>query len=279
MKTLYIDVYFLINFTVDMLSLYFAASLAKVNSTAQRLIISSVIGSLFACFTALYELKGILFFAALILSSLLIVFIFCKETTAVKRIKLYGAFLVFETFIGGFVSFIYGLFDRYFYKFFSESSSGAENRKILSLSLIILLSYGILRLLFLMFFGSKNEENAILTVALFGKEVTISALVDSGNLLTDPLNNSPVLLIKKKAAEALIGKDSPVETTDPKLKSRIRLIPAKGVGCKRIFVGIRCDYIKVNKGKEKYENITIALDEEEGNFGGYMALMPASLTD
>ena len=46
--TLYVDVYFLINFTVDILALYFAAIFSKVPTSTRRLIISAVIGAFFA---------------------------------------------------------------------------------------------------------------------------------------------------------------------------------------------------------------------------------------
>ena len=48
MTTLYIDVYFLINFCVDILALYFAASFVKIPCTNLRLVISGVIGGGYA---------------------------------------------------------------------------------------------------------------------------------------------------------------------------------------------------------------------------------------
>ena len=154
MKTLYIDVYFLINFTVDLLSLYFAAMLSKVNSTARRLIFSSAIGAVFACIAALYEFKGILFIVFLLSSALLMSLIFCKNSTAFRKFKLFAAFLVFETFIGGLVNFSYSVFDKYLSGIFATNSLGAENRQILLVSLLLLLSYGILRILFIVFYNS-----------------------------------------------------------------------------------------------------------------------------
>ena len=46
--TLYIDVYFLINFTVDILSLYFAAIFSKVPTTSKRIIIAGFLGAVAA---------------------------------------------------------------------------------------------------------------------------------------------------------------------------------------------------------------------------------------
>ena len=46
MQTLYIDVYFLINFTVDFIALYFAVTFAKVPSGTRRLLFGALIGAL-----------------------------------------------------------------------------------------------------------------------------------------------------------------------------------------------------------------------------------------
>ena len=48
MRTLYIDVYFLINLTVDILSLYFATILSKTPTTTRRLITAAVFGAICA---------------------------------------------------------------------------------------------------------------------------------------------------------------------------------------------------------------------------------------
>ena len=43
MRTLYIDVYFLINFTVDILALYFSSVFSKTPTNSRRLIISALL--------------------------------------------------------------------------------------------------------------------------------------------------------------------------------------------------------------------------------------------
>ena len=49
MKTLYIDVYFLINFTVDLLSLYFGALTAKIKSSVKTSFKTMDIGGFKTC--------------------------------------------------------------------------------------------------------------------------------------------------------------------------------------------------------------------------------------
>ena len=59
MKVFYIDVYFLINFTVDILALYSAGLFSGIKTTLPRLIISSFTGGAVACVFAVFNLSGI----------------------------------------------------------------------------------------------------------------------------------------------------------------------------------------------------------------------------
>ena len=279
MQTFYIDVYFLINFTVDILALYFAALFARVVSTAKRLILSSAVGSVLSCIVALNKLDGVLFIPIFIFGTLLTVELFCHGESKIRKFKLFISFIVAETFLGGFVNLIYNLLDTYVYPNISEAVFGAENRKILFLAVIILLSYGVLKLIFVMLYTSKSEKCIELTVGLNNREEKIAALVDSGCLVCDPLDLKPVIIAKKDSLEIIKNLGSIPDCSDTEIKKRMRVIPIKTVGCEKILLGIRFDYIKIKDKKEKYENIVIALDEEEGTFGGYKALVPLAIIE
>jgi hypothetical protein len=86
------------------------------------------------------------------------------------------------------------------------------------------------------------------------------------------MSASPVIIVKKKVIS--LSDVSEIEN-NASLKTRVRLIPAKGIGGSKILMGLRCDLIRVN-GSVSNVN-TIAIDEEEGSYGGYYALAPASV--
>ena len=279
MKTFYIDVYFLINFTTDILALYFAASLNKIKSSVMRLILAGTFGAAVACAIVLLAPSGLLFVSIFIIGILVTIEIFCPRETKLRKFKAFFAFLIFEALIGGLVSFIYGLLDTYFYPLVSDQSFGAENRKLLIVSLIVLLTYGILKLLFLAFYSSKSEKNIRISVCICGKKEKITALVDSGCFVCDPLDGKPVIIVKSNLMELTKGLGELCESNDPEIKKRTRIIPIKSLGAERILMGVRTDYIEVEGNKERYESIVIALDNEEGSFGGYPALAPLMLIE
>ena len=273
LKTLYIDVYFLINFTVDLLSLYFGALLAKVKSSVKRLIASSFISGFFACVIVLSGADGLLYVIALVLNALVITIVFCGKITLIRQVKLFLAFLIFETLIGGFVTFIYSALDQYFYPLFNAGAIGAENKNLIILALLIMITYGILRLILIIFSGSREETNTRIRISILGKEATTDALVDSGNLLRDPIDSSAVVIVKRSAINNIIG--SKKITDDERFKTRIRIIPIKTLTEEKILIGIKSDFIAINDRNFTFENTVIAIDEEEGSFAGYSALLPS----
>lgn len=280
-KTLYIDVYFLINFTVDLLSLYFAARFSKIPTTIKRLIIASLFGALSAVGIVFLPENTLLKFVAAAVGLLLIGFIAPKKITLPRKIKYIFAFLIFEALVGGAVTFIWGLLDRYISDFFNGFEGGAVNRKMLFLSLIVLLSIGVFKMLVSLFTNVETEESVDLEIRFLNKTAIVSAFVDSGNLAVDPMDMTPVLLIKKEIAEGIlpvnIDQICDIDSLDRQIKKRIRLIPISRGGETHVLVGVKVDSVKIIKGDFAEEiAVTLAIDKEGGTFGGYKALMPSA---
>lgn len=280
-KTLYIDVYFLINFTVDLLSLYFAARFSKIPTTIKRLIIASLFGALSAVGIVFLPENTLLKFVAAAVGLLLIGFIAPKKITLRRKIKYIFAFLIFEALVGGAVTFIWGLLDQYISDFFNGFEGGAVNRKMLFLSLIVLLSIGVFKMLVSLFTNVETEESVDLEIRFLNKTAIVSAFVDSGNLAVDPMDMTPVLLIKKEIAEGImpvnIDQICDIDSLDRHIKKRIRLIPISRGGETHVLVGVKVDSVKIIKGDFAEEiAVTLAIDKEGGTFGGYKALMPSA---
>ena len=280
-KTLYIDVYFLINFTVDLLSLYFAARFSKIPTTIKRLIIASLFGALSAVGIVFLPENTPLKIVAAAVGLLLIGFIAPKKITLRRKIKYIFAFLIFEALVGGAVTFIWGLLDRYISDFFNGFEGGAVNRKMLFLSLIVLLSIGVFKMLVSLFTNVETEESVDLEIRFLNKTAIVSAFVDSGNLAVDPMDMTPVLLIKKEIADGIlpvnIDQICDIDSLDRQIKKRIRLIPISRGGETHVLVGVKVDSVKIIKGDFAEEiAVTLAIDKEGGTFGGYKALMPSA---
>ncbi len=278
MTTIYIDVYFLINFTVDILAAYLAVKFLRIRTSIKRLLCIGALGALSACLDVFFENRII---RSVNIALFLIAFaaVIAGGIKLSRRIKVCGAFLASEIMIGGTVSFGYTLLDKYLGPYLSEADGGGENRNALIFSLLILLAIGVSRIFMFLFTGTGSEKSVKIRIEIEGSVLEAEALVDSGNLVRDPMNMYPVLFIKKRAASKILPESvlelSGVDTLSDYYRKRIRLIPVTRGGTTHVMTGIKPDKVLV-LGKNEIVGVTVAIDKEGGSFGGYDALMPSA---
>ena len=284
MRTLYIDVYFLINLTVDILSLYFATILSKTPTTTRRLITAAVFGAI--CAVGVVFLPEIAILKIIIggVGLILMGAITPRGVSFRRKVKFTFAFLVFESLVGGGVSLIWNLFDKYLSNAFDGADGGALNRKMLFLSLGVLLCIGVFKMLVSFFSNIESEGSVEVEITFLGNKATVSAFLDSGNFAKDPMDMSPVLLLKQEVAKSILPQNiinlSDIDGLERSVKKRIRLVPVSRGGQTHVLVGVKADAVKIKRG-DRYEElrVTLAIDKEGGSFGGYMALMPSAALD
>lgn len=280
MKTLYVDVYFFINFTVDILALYFSALLYKLPTTVARLLASSFVGAAYAVIGTLLINNSALMIPVSVLILTVMVLIMAKDVGIMRKLKYGIVFLFLEILIGGLVYYAYSTLDKInLFKSFTESNN--ENKKLLVFSLIVLLSIGALKLVVACFGNVGCVRNVKVFVEYDGRKNQLDALVDSGNLAVDPFTKTPVMLVGEAVGNKIFGEicrelSNPCEL-DVSLKKRIRIIPVSFGNEKRILYGIKPDSVYVEKKKlREHISLIIAIDKEGGSYGGYNALIPLS---
>ena len=283
METIYIDVYFLINFTVDALALHFASMFSKISTTAVRLITASAIGALYAVMGVLLIEKSEYMFIFAMVFLVLMVLITSKGAGLYRKIKYMIAVVVFNVIIGGLVYYGYCLLDKVFENGELEAVGG-ENKNILILSLFVLLSIGVLKLFISLFENTHCEKKAELIAFYNDTETHFEAFVDSGNLAVDPFDRTPVMLVNPSLSKKIFGFDAITQETfyncGYELKKRIRIIPVAFAGERKILYGIKPDDIYIVKGKKTEKiSLIIATDEKGESYGGYSALIPLSVLE
>lgn len=280
MRTLYIDVYFMINFTVDAISLYFAAIFAQIPTTVRRITLASVLGAVAAC--AIVLVSEILWLRlVLTVLSLIGMGMVGASVSGARRLRYIALFIVFEALVGGIVTFVWDLLDRYAYEILESSSGGPVNRRLLLFSVIVLLSFGVFKMLVSFFSKTRCEGSVLLEICFHGQTVRTEAFVDSGNLAIDPMDMRPVMLLKRRLAEEFLPQGvlhlSDPDLLDRDIRRRIRLIPVSRGGVTHVLVGVRADKVSVISDEGEQEvSVTLAIDREEGSFGGFDALMPSA---
>ena len=281
MQTLYIDVYFLINFTVDVLSLYFAAIFSKIPTTTKRLVFSGLLGAIIAVITVLSPEIILLKLTFSLIGLMLMGYIAPKPAGLGRKMKFLFSFLIFESLVGGIVSFIWSFLDKNLSGILAEAEGGAVNRKMLVFSLIVLLSIGVFKMIVSFFSNIQSEGSVEVEIKFMANKIKLEAFVDSGNLAVDPMDMSPILLIKKDVAKTFLPENiielSDIDSLDRNIKKRIRLIPVSLGATTKVLTGVKADSVFVVKNGENREiNVTIAIDKEGGSYGGFSGLMPSA---
>ena len=201
MQTLYIDVYFLVNFTVDIISSFFALRLSRLESNMKRLIFSSLLLSLFSVFMVFIEdmllLKYALSCATLLLSS----FIIISGVSFKRRLKYVFSFIIFEGLVGGFTSFLWGVLDKHLK---GGEENRVENSRLLFFAVIVLLSVGVFKMIISFFSHIESEGSVKIRIELLDKSIICDAFVDSGNMATDPMDMRPILILKPSLAKKIL---------------------------------------------------------------------------
>ncbi len=134
--------------------------------------------------------------------------------------------------------------------------------------------------------GGKRGELLPATIRLLGKSVQLTALVDTGNTLTDPMNGRPIMVAEGERLATLFSPEefpargellSPVTAMERlsrgSLRGRLRLVPYQTVGVEcGLLLAVRTDRVCV-AGKD-CEGLLVALSPNKLSDGGaYSALV------
>ena len=274
---LYADILFLINFSMDFISLYLTFRLTGRRLTAFRGTVAAAFGALSGVLATYYGVSGILSFVISFAVSAVMVFIcigrgFSFRCYLKNTVFLWGI----GALLAGAVTFICSLGDGEIPSF---ESNGTD--------VVFIFAAGVLLArLILNIMGSAPKSNGAcyLEVRCFGISEEASALVDTGNLMTEPVSGLPVIFIRKgifsgcSEAELLCGDVSDAEKLSPDVRRRVRVISAKRVGETRLLFGMITSelFLKGEKGRAKPVRAVLVIEDVDG-YGGFDAIVPRSL--
>ena len=143
--------------------------------------------------------------------------------------------------------------------------------------------YAIAALVFRRTGGHDTRELVEAVLTLGGRQVTVTALLDTGNTLTDPATGRGVMVVEGEKAAPLLDRPlsevelrNPVDTlTRLDGSGRFRLLPYQAVGVEcGLLLAVRLDRARV--GEREYQGVLAALSPTRLSDGGtYSALVGA----
>ncbi len=260
--TVYADILFLINFSMDFLALCLAGRLTSRKLSRPRVLLSAAIGGIGGT-TAMFFLQGQLFVLfGVALAILMTLLAFGKYDRPGQLLRDSGILWGVGTLLSGLMTSILSLGELRGIVAYTEP--GVDG-----FLPVFLLCFLLSSLLVRLTGSSVKKTSAEVVVTAGGITVSFPGLVDSGCLLTEPISGVPVIV----ATEASLGGLAVLlEATDTPL--RLRMIPADGVCGHRLLRGFVPERVTVD-GREV--SAVVAKDVGGTDYGGYAGIVPARL--
>lgn len=279
MTVVYIDLLFLLNLAANYLLLLMAGRMCGQILRRWLLAFSAVLGALYACVLFLPGLGWLSAAPCRMCMGVLMSLVAYGAGKGLFKVTLCffgasaalgGMVLAAELLGGHSLSLEHGVLYSY-----------VDIRLLL---LLLILCYGLLSFLADRTFQHCCTELAPVSVQIGTVTVKLIALRDTGNTLSDPLTNRPVLVVDGACCKELlplpVPLDRPVEAISALEKKGIgnwRLLPYRAVGVDRgLLLAVKAD--RVTMGKQDYGKLLVALSPTPVSDGGaYQALIGGNL--
>ncbi len=288
----YGDILFAVNFSIDLLVLSLSGYFLHLRRRLLPLFVSAVLGGVYAVFYLWLSpspLHGVVLSA---LTSLILCLIAYFPVGMRTLIRLTLAFYAASFCLGGAVNALYSLLAAIWGTDGLAGVNAVMSGKKAEIFLLYALGSGLLIYVAGRIFSHHERRRCMmLEIEENGRSVKLGGLVDSGNLLRDPLTARPVILVRKRELLPLIhnrvfslldSERNGEEELPLSVKRKIRVIPMAGIEGTKTLVGYVPDAILLyppNSDREKYAaHAMIAIYEGKmRDFGGYAAIVPDCL--
>ena len=270
-QEVYADLYVLVNSGMDLLCLMITAALTHRKFLRWRGIVAAVLGGGYALAALLMGTGGLPGVCLDVAAAVLMCAVALAERgqSVWGLLKLSAVYLLTSFFLGGIMTALYTWLNRLDLPMDALGEDGVSVWIFAALASVS----GILTARGSMLFGLSRKTGSVTVEAvLFGKAVRLRAMVDTGNLLRDPMSGRCVIVADRKKLAAVLPKDFPKagETCgDHGLAGRLRIIPtqtATGSGFLTAIVPDRLTVIEKNERRES-DYLIAPIDLGEGARG------------
>ena len=293
--TVYIDVVFIENLVINYIILYATGIISKTKIKQIRILIGSLIGALYSIIYYLINLKIYSSFILKIILSIVIIYVAFNS----KNIKI----LMKQTILFYLVSFVFGgAAISIIYMVNSKGITiqngvlvGNYTLKTVLIGIIIayitvIVAFKIVKTKF-----SKKDLLCDVEITLNEKKIHTKAMLDTGNLLKEPITNMPVIVMEHTLFYDIIPKEilnnideilggdlsNIPENIQKEYISRLKVIPFSSLGKQNgMLMGIKADGLKIkqNDDVKNIDKVIIGIyNKSLTKRGEYRSLLGMSL--
>lgn len=253
----YGDLLFLINFSMDFLCFYLCCLLLHRKLPTARACIASCMGGAYSVLALFLRVEGILAF--LIDISVLVLMCLCvyftKESKARQIFRAVVLYLAVSALLGGVMTALFSLFNE-----MDILADGFDTGEGVDVWVFALLA--VVGSVFTMrggrLFRSSSKREVRLEFEGESGACVLRALVDSGNLATEPISGRSVVFASLHSCRAALGErifetvsNFSLEDMSKNMALKLRLIPTKSVSGESVLPAIKFKGAYADTGKER----------------------------
>ena len=289
--TIYVDVVLIENLIMNYIILLATGLILKTKLKHLRLIIASLLGAVYSIVAYINFLEIYSNFFLKILLSVIIVYIAFNPQTMKKMWKSLLIFYLTSFVFGGAAFALIYIIRPQDILIKNGLFLGTYPLKTVILAAIVAFIVIITAFTIVKTKVTKKDMFCNIEIKLNGKILKTKALIDSGNMLKEPITNTPVVVIERSLLyeylpkeilnhlDDIIGGDLekiPEEIRNQYI-SRLKLIPFSSLGKQNgMLIGIKPEYLKIIKEEQeiKKENVILGIyNKSLTKKGEYRALM------
>ena len=265
--TIYIDVIIVENLIMNYIILYATGTISKVKISYLRIFCSSLIGAIYAITEYTFKLN---IYSNIIIKTILSVIIIYVAFNPQNIKKMCKQLIIFYV-----TTFTFGGIATYLIYVLKPQNIIIKNGMFVGTYVLKTIFLGAILgtvIIIIAFKISKNKmtKKDILCqtkIKLEGKEITLNTMLDTGNMLKEPISGTPVIIVEKTSLYELMPKEILEHTEEilggdfekipeeikNKYISKFKMIPFSSLGKQNgMLLGIKAEKIEVLN--ENYKN-------------------------
>lgn len=205
--TVYLDVIFLENIVINYIILYVTGLISKSKIKQNKLLLGALIGAIYSIIYYLLKLKIYSSFIIKIILSIVIIYVSFKSNNYKDLLKKVLLFYLTSFVFGGAIIAIIYMADSQ--NITIQNGVLVGNYTIKTILIGVIIAYFTILIAFKIIKNKISKKDLIcdISVRLDNKSIKTKALIDTGNMLKEPITNLPVIVMEHTLLYDVIPKD------------------------------------------------------------------------
>ena len=249
MQNVYVDLLFLINFSMDFLCFFISAKIRCIKLPYVRTLIAASIGGAYSV-ASLFVARYKLILCVLSLAVMCLLVFYEKSIKPTQFVFSVAIYLVTSTLLGGIMTAIFSFMNE------MELTPGAGENELPIWLIAVTLAVSTIstKLSGRYIKGKALSSTAEISIKLNGSELSLNAIFDSGNLLKDSFSGRPIIIVDEKYTSHFFPSikrlclDN-VEKLPAKERASISIVPCNTVNSESLIVAIRPTRLQIKTAR------------------------------